>query len=248
MHNRLHTSLSAALLYLALLLGSPVATAAALQISPVGLSLPAKQQAGAFTLGNVGNTPLTAQVRVFSWTQSPQGEDILKPTKAVVVSPPMVQLPPKGKQQFRVMRTQAAGNTNTEQAFRLIVDELPAPSDKPKKGIQLVLRYSVPVFLNSTENPKATLQWAIEPAPKGKGSILVVRNIGTVRAQLGRIWVDTGEGKQPIEISKGLFGYVLAGNTLRRQVAASPAQLRTGTFTAMVNSHETQPTIEIANP
>lgn len=246
MHNRLHTSLSAALLYLALLLGSPVATAAALQISPVGLSLSAKQQAGAFTLGNVGNTPLTAQVRVFGWSQNAQGEDILKPTNAVVVSPPMVQLPPKGKQQFRVMRTQAAGEK--EQAFRLIVDELPAPTDKPQKGIQLVLRYSVPVFLNSTENPKATLQWAVEADPSGKGSILVVRNVGAVRAQLGRMWVDLGEGKKPIEISQGLFGYVLSGNTLRRPVAASPKQLRSGAFTAMVNSHETKPTFEPTQP
>lgn len=247
MHNRFFTRLlQFALALSTLVLGASVATAASLQISPVGLSLSAKQQAGAFTLGNVGNAPLTAQVRVFRWRQNEQGEDILKPTNALVISPPMVQIAPKGKQQFRVMRTQAAGEK--EEAYRLIVDELPPPANKPKKGIQLVLRYSVPVFLNSTENPKATLQWQVISNPKGKGSILKVHNIGAVRAQLGRIWVDLGKEKKAIDISQGLLGYVLPGKTLQRTIKANIQQLRSGAVIAVVNSHETQPKLEFITP
>ena len=54
--------------------------AAGLQVSPTSLSLPAKQRGGIFTLGNKGTEPLTAQVRVFRWTQDANGGEILEPT------------------------------------------------------------------------------------------------------------------------------------------------------------------------
>ena len=78
--------------------------AAGLQVSPTSLSLPAKQRAGIFTLGNTGKEPLTAQVRVFRWTQDANGGEILEPTDAVIASPPMVKLEAGMQQQFRVMR------------------------------------------------------------------------------------------------------------------------------------------------
>lgn len=90
-----------------------------------------------------------------------------------------------------MIRTQPAGAL---ESYRLIVDELPAPEHTPRKGLQLVLRYSVPVFLNSGENPQPTLLWQFEPQGKGK-TALVVHNTGTVRAQIGRVWVERGAGR-----------------------------------------------------
>ena len=78
--------------------------AAGLQVSPTSLSLPAKQRAGIFTLGNTGSEPLTAQVRVYGWSQDEKGNEVLTPTDAVIASPPMVKLEAGAKQQFRVIR------------------------------------------------------------------------------------------------------------------------------------------------
>ena len=113
--------------------------AAGLQVSPTSLSLPAKQRAGIFTLGNTGKEPLTAQVRVFRWTQDANGGEILEPTDAVIASPPMVNREAGAQQQFRVMRVKPS-DKQAEEAYRLIVDELPSPNAKPQKGIQLMMR------------------------------------------------------------------------------------------------------------
>lgn len=234
------------------------AQAAGLQISPISLSLSVNQRAGAFTLGNMGKAQLTAQVRVFRWTQGDQGEEILQPTDAVIVSPPMVKIAPQSEQQFRVIRAKPSTAGAAEEAYRLIVDELPAPSETPKKGLRLVLRYSVPLFLNSTENPEAKLQWRIEPSANGK-STLVVSNIGVTRAQLAGMWLTevstakAGNRKKLLDlekevkqhhISQGLFGYVFPGQTMRRIIPVSAAVLRKGIFTAVVNSREIQPKLE----
>ena len=213
------------------------AHAASLQISPISLSLQTQQRAGAFTLGNLGSAPLTAQGRVFRWEQDDKGADVLTPSDALVVSPPMVKLEAHSEQQFRVIRTQPAGALG--ESYRLIVDELPAPSDTPRKGLQLVLRYSVPVFLNSSENPQPTLLWQFEPQGKGK-TALVVHNTGTVRAQIGRVWVERGAGKEPQPVNEGLAGYVLPGKRLLKPLSPLAASLRAGVWKAVINGREMQ--------
>ena len=86
------------------------AHAASLQVNPTSLSLPAKQRAGIFTLGNTGSEPLTAQVRVYGWSQDEKGNEVLTPTDAVIASPPMVKLEAGAKQQFRVIRIRPSEN------------------------------------------------------------------------------------------------------------------------------------------
>lgn len=213
--------------------------AAGLQISPTGLSLPAKQRAGLFTLKNTGSQPLTAQVRVYRWEQDAQGKDVLTPSKAVIASPPMVKLSAGGTQQFRVIRTAPAGQT--EEAYRLIVDELPSAQDKQKKGLQFVLRYSVPVFLNQTEYPEAKLQWRVQNTPEGK-ILLTATNIGTAHAQLSNISVQTAKGK--VNLVSGLAGYALPGKTWRHQLDSSA--WRQGKLSVNVNGRTVQPEVKVA--
>lgn len=141
--------------------------AAGLQVSPTSLSLPAKQRAGIFTLGNTGSEPLTAQVRVYGWSQDEKGNEVLTPTNAVIASPPMVKLEAGAKQQFRVIRIRPSEKP-VEEAYRLIVDELPAPQAKPRKGLQFVMRYSLPLFTNVQNNAEAKLHWRAEKPPTEK--------------------------------------------------------------------------------
>ncbi|MDO5691469.1 MAG: fimbria/pilus periplasmic chaperone [Pseudomonadota bacterium] len=214
--------------------------AAGLQISPVGLSLKHAQRAGALTLSNVGSAPVTVQVRAFQWTQDERGEDVLTPTQALVVSPPMAKIGAETEQQFRVIRTQPAGVG--EEAYRLIIDELPLPETNATKGLQLVLRYSVPVFLNADEYPEPTLQWRLEPLADDPGkTVLTVRNTGPARAQLSAAWLDPREGQVRQVLSQGLLGYVLAGHVLRRTLPASVSSLRSGRLTVVVNGREVHP-------
>lgn len=215
--------------------------AAGLQVSPTTLSLPAKQRAGIFTLGNTGAEPLTAQVRVYRWTQDAEGGEILTPTDAFIASPPMVKLAVGAKQQFRVVRTRPSENAG-EEAYRLIVDELPAPEAKPHKGLQFVMRYSLPLFANVSDNAQPQLQWRVETDKSGK-AVLTAHNSGTAHAQLSGMNVQSPAGKELHTIAGGLAGYVLPGNTWKRKLDFSPAVLRQGRLNVNVNTRPTQPEV-----
>ena len=220
--------------------------AAGLQVNPTSLSLPAKQRAGIFTLGNKGTEPLTAQVRVFRWEQDANGGEVLKPTDAVIASPPMVKMEAGAQQQFRVMRVKPS-DKQTEEAYRLIVNELPAPDAKPQKGIQLVMRYSLPLFVNVQNNAEAKLNWRAEKNANGK-TVLVAENSGTAHAQLSNINLQTASAKEPLTLAGGLAGYVLPGNTWKRELDVSPAVFNQGRLNATVNGGATQPEVRFATP
>ena len=95
------------LLMLAAWLG--IATPAAsrdLRLEPVSLALQPGEQATTLWLSNTGQQPLQAQVRLFSLTQEDGGE-VLVPTRAVAVSPPLLEVPPLGRQRVRIVRLDA---------------------------------------------------------------------------------------------------------------------------------------------
>lgn len=232
---------------LGLMLGAafPTIHAAGMQITPTGLSLPAKQRAGVFTLSNTGKKPLTAQVRVFRWTQDAQGKDVLVPSRDVLASPPMVKLAAGAQQQFRVVRAKPAAQGTAEEAYRLVVDELPAPDEKPKSGLNFVLRYSVPVFLNQTDSPEAKLQWQAASAAGGK-TLLTVQNTGGAYAQLSGLAVKTGKGEK--NLIGGLAGYVLPGSRVQYTLDAAPSSFGKGGFSVKVNGRALQPEVRFAAP
>ena len=103
--------------------------AASLQVAPVLLDLPAPGNTATITLRNTDVEPITAQLRVFRWTQR-DGAERLEPTDDVVASPPVVQLRPRQDYTVRVVRV-AGGSAGGEAAFRLVVDELPKPNRAP---------------------------------------------------------------------------------------------------------------------
>ena len=114
----------AALLLTAALVASPLAAAAAsLSVSPVSLEIAAPGAASSLTLGNTGTEAINAQIRVYQWTQS-NGADVLTPTRDVVASPPFLKLAPGLSNVVRVVRL-AKTPLAHEEAYRLVVDELP---------------------------------------------------------------------------------------------------------------------------
>lgn len=189
---------------------------------------------------------MTAQVRVFRWSQDENGGEILEPTDTVIASPPMIKLEAGAQQQFRVMRVKPS-DKQAEEAYRLIVDELPAPDLKPQKGIQLVMRYSLPLFVNVQNNTEPKLQWRAEKAANGK-TVLVAENTGNAHAQLSNITFQTTSAKDALTLASGLAGYVLSGNTWKRELEVSPASLNPGRLNATVNGMPIQTEVRFAAP
>lgn len=200
----------------ALALGCALAAhASSLQISPVTVELPPGQGAVALTLRNPGKDTIYGQVRVFRWDQAPD-DDRLEPSDELMASPPLIRIEPQGEQLVRLIRRDGADAVG-ERTYRVLVDEVPGLDAAPGNGVNIRLRYSVPVFVEPSGPPVAPrLAWALEP--DGAQWRLRVDNAGGRRAQLAAVRVVTADGVERV-VNPGLLGYVLAGRVRQWTVA-----------------------------
>lgn len=208
------------------------ALAGGLEVSPTSLQLLPQANSEELWLSNVGNTPISAQVRVFAWSQK-DGADYLAATTALTISPPLLQMAPGAKQLVRVIRSGPPPTEGQELAYRLIVDELPAMDkpapaaaapDKARAGILLQMRYSLPVFVGSAPNGEESkqLRWQLHKTPEQWQ--FSVQNTGTVRVQVADLEFRDAQGAlHPVQ--PGLLGYVLPGNRMQWNVPAPPTVL-----------------------
>lgn len=191
------------------------AHASSLQISPVTVELPPGQNASALTLRNPGKEPVYGQVRVFRWDQAPD-DDRLEPSDDLVASPPLIRIEPQGEQLVRLVRRDGSAVVE-ERYYRVLVDEVPNLDAAPGNGVNIRLRYSVPVFLEPAGAPALPrLSWELRRA--GAQWQLRVSNTGGRRAQLAAVRVVGADGAAQ-EINPGLLGYVLAGRTRQWTIA-----------------------------
>ena len=203
------------------------ATAIGLQVSPVGLTLTGSRPADGLWLSNTSSEVIHAQVRVYHWTQD-GGVEAQTPTRGLVISPPMLEIPPGQKQLVRVIRTGAPpiGPGAREDAYRISVDELPLPS-KVQIGVRFVVHYSLPVFVTPAgkASPTPQLGWSIHR--DGDHAVLEVSNHGTGHAQLVKLNFIDPAGQRAV-ITPGLLGYALAGQTMRWPLKQRPMMFAGG--------------------
>jgi fimbrial chaperone protein len=184
------------------------------------------------------------QVRVFEWRQD-AGQDQLLPTTDLQVSPPMQSLAAGQQQLIRVVRSEPTPPA-TQRAYRVIVDELPTV-DPRRSGMQFVLRYSMPVFVQPDKDAplQHTLQARLTRLDDGRPA-LEVHNSGSSYAQLADIGL--GPASRPQIIHPGLLGYVLGGQTMRWPLDVPAARLAGATFSAKINGESAQTPLPAAPP
>lgn len=231
---------------IALGLACSQARASGLQVSPVTLSLLATQNADGLWLSNTGENVVHAQVRVYHWTQE-GGEDKLTPSRGLVISPPALQLAAGDKQLIRVIRVGAPPNGAgaAEDSYRVVIDELPI-ENKDTKGLQFVLHYSVPIFVEPTGGEVAPqLRWSLQR--NGDHATIEVANNGSAHAQLADLVYVDGAGKR-VDVAAGLIGYVLPGATMRWPLKpAATAFAGGGSFEAMINGAKATQPVSLAD-
>jgi fimbrial chaperone protein len=222
-----------------LLAAASNASASGLQIAPTSLQLTSGGPAQGLWLTNTGDRELHAQVRAYRWSQA-GGQDQLEATQALVASPPMLGIPPGGRQLVRVIRTGKAG-ADGEETYRLLIDELPVSASQDA-GVQYVLRYSVPVFIGGT-GAAPSLQWSATPGPDTIR--LEVRNSGGLHAQISSLTLSQPDGTR-IDLVPGLLGYVLPGSTMHWTVALPDgANTANASLKALFNG---EPTVQTLTP
>ena len=192
------------------------AVASTLRVSPVGLDLPVGQNAATLSLFNDDAAPLNVQVRVFRWRQV-DGKDVLEPAPGVVASPPIAKVLPGAARTIRVVRLDAKLPEHQE-AYRLVVDELPPPLSEGGRQVTLLMRHSIPLFFAASAD-KAKVEWSLANAPDGQ-SLTAVNNGGRHLRVSNLKVVDTAG--HVLAERKGLVGYALPGSKMTWPTAAFP--------------------------
>jgi len=223
------------------------ASASGLQVAPTTLSLKATQNADGLWLINTGDNVVHAQVRVYHWTQNDQG-DQLAASRGLVISPPMLQLAAGDRQLIRVIRTGAlpSGTDAVEDAYRLAIDELPIDVEG-KRGLQFVLHYSVPIFIEPTGTTKVPPQLRWDLQRHGEQVMLQVSNHGGTHAQLAALSYIDNAGHRT-DINPGLLGYVLPGATMQWMLKPPATAFSAGgTLEAMINGEKAAQNLSLAD-
>ena len=179
------------------------AGAASLTVSPILIEIGGGASGATVTLRNREVRPVNAQVRVFRWTQV-EGADRLDPADDVVASPPIVSVEAGADYTVRLQRL-GADEPKAEQAYRVVVDELPNPNRQRNGTIAVVLRYLVPAFVLSADASQPRLVWWLK-TERGQ-SWLAARNAGDKRIQIVDLALKAPG--RTAWVGRGLAGYVL---------------------------------------
>lgn len=191
---------------LLLVLAALPAAAGNFGISPIRLDLDRAAKSGAITVSNDETDALRVQIRLFEWVQDATGKDEYRLSEDLVYFPRLMALEKAEQKVVRVgLRTPAL---EREKAYRLFVEELPAP---PAAGapagarVAIAVRFGVPIFVKPAKEEAAG---EIEKLELAKGVLRVgVRNGGNVHFTIKSITAAAGEG-----FSKEAPGwYLLAG-------------------------------------
>jgi len=174
-----------------------------LQTRQTRLELAPGARAGRVVLANSGAARLAAQFRVFRWPQR-DGDDSLEPATDLVASPQVVEIPAGADQLVRIVRTTGAA-VASEQAYRIIVEELPGdPTQQAGSAVAVRMRYLIPAFVQAADAAPQALACHVDKA------VLTCRNDGGRAVQFGASQIIDANGRA-LPLSDGLLGWVLAG-------------------------------------
>ena len=137
--------------------------------------------------------------RVFEWALR-DGKDHFTPTDQVIASPPIVQLAPGSDALVRLLRLTGAP-VDGEKAYRLVIDEVPNANRVRNMGVNLAVRYALPLFFVNPDASQSKLVWTIEN--RGGRKVLVSANSGDRSVRISDLAIGG------VKIAPGLAGYVL---------------------------------------
>jgi fimbrial chaperone protein len=209
------------------------------EISPVSIQLQPGQMTTTLMVTNKGATTSGLQIRPFQWSQT-NGADRLTATEDLLVSPPITDVDAGQAQTFRLVLRRPA--TNTENSYRLLIDELPPPAAPGM--VRVALRFSIPVFVEPSSRAATTIAWRIVIGPDG--ARLVGVNHGTRHVQILYPVLTQGSGRGLV-VKAGRSPYILPNAENDWRILGG-GRLRPGTLlhlTAKSNAETVTATVQV---
>jgi fimbrial chaperone protein len=210
--------------------------AASLQVAPISVAFSPQEKAKEIWLTNTSERPIRAQTRVLIWSQV-AGQDQVNPTRDLVASPSITEIKAGEQQLIRIIRI-APQNTAVEQTYRLLIDELPSAGQADAQtGLQLLLQYSIPVFIQLTDSiaMRNGLTLLNQVNFQYQNQQLIVKNNAKSHIRISELTYINPNGER-IPLINGLVGYALAGQSMRWDIPESKKILPNGKFEARINS------------
>ncbi|MFZ0331549.1 MAG: molecular chaperone [Acinetobacter bohemicus] len=210
--------------------------AASLQVAPISVAFSPQEKAKEIWLTNTSERPIRAQTRVLIWSQV-AGQDQVNPTRDLVASPSITEIKAGEQQLIRIIRI-APQNTAVEQTYRLLIDELPSSAQADAQtGLQLLLQYSIPVFIQPTDSiaMRNGLTLLNQVNFQYQNQQLIVTNNAKSHIRISELTYINPNGER-IPLINGLVGYALAGQSMRWEIPESKKILPNGKFEARINS------------
>jgi fimbrial chaperone protein len=210
--------------------------AASLQVAPISVAFSPQEKAKEIWLTNTSERPIRAQTRVLIWSQV-AGQDQVNPTRDLVASPSITEIKAGEQQLIRIIRI-APQNTAVEQTYRLLIDELPSSAQADAQtGLQLLLQYSIPVFIQPSDSiaMRNGLTLLNQVNFQYQNQQLIVKNNAKSHIRISELIYINPNGER-IPLINGLVGYALAGQSMRWDIPESKKILPNGKFEARINS------------
>ena len=210
--------------------------AASLQVAPISVAFSPQEKAKEIWLTNTSERPIRAQTRVLIWSQV-AGQDQVNPTRDLVASPSITEIKAGEQQLIRIIRI-APQNTAVEQTYRLLIDELPSSAQADAQtGLQLLLQYSIPVFIQPSDSiaMRNGLTLLNQVNFQYQNQQLIVKNNAKSHIRISELTYINPNGER-IPLINGLVGYALAGQSMRWDIPESKKILPNGKFEARINS------------
>jgi fimbrial chaperone protein len=150
------------------------AWAGSIEVSPVRVNLSAQVRVAVLRVYNRGDEEALVQVSAYPWmaTDPPDG---VEPTDQLLLTPTTFRLAPEAAQIVRV-GLRADAPAGVEEAYRLVIEEVPLAQTQDSTRMRLVVRHDLPVFVAAQAVARDQLGFAVDCQPQGAS--LRLRNLG----------------------------------------------------------------------
>jgi fimbrial chaperone protein len=185
---------------------SASAVAATLQVSPVRITISADGKAGVVRLHNQSDVPTLVQVEALVWNETADLSQVAT-TSDILAVPPVFEIAAGAEQLIRLALRRPL-TSGTEQAYRLLITEVPRAVGDGVEGVSFALRLNLPVFV-TPDGALPQPAWSLQR--DGGGAKLTLDNHGNAHVRVRSIALFEDGGAQPVFVSDD-GGYVLAGD------------------------------------
>ena len=223
------------------LCASGFASAEGFSLSPLRVTIPARETSSAVVAENTGESPIVIQVKPLAWSQR-DGKDLREDTRELIVNPPIFKLAP-GEQQLVRIASRMPPPRDAERSYRVVFTEVPPREAlQGQTGFRVALAMDIPVIQEpvAPASPRPVV-WTAERTDHGLR--IKADNPGNVQYRIVDVQFAAGDSV----LRKQGFVVVLPMSWLSIDLPAPPADASVVRLAAQ-GSDGQQVAVDIALP